>query len=253
MYYSQIPSYLHDSDLYLSFGDVNDDFNIDVGDEYPPENNIVTDFEKFKLMFLVYNRWISTSGYNENSFKIFIENNKTDVLRFLYQNEDKYDQAKILLNSIIKSKFNFEIGLQIYTQPQPVSNPLIWISEFRKFEKSCENLELNEETLNFECTINFEIDINGCKSSIEINTILKNVINMSKEAVEILNDVTSIKTILTVYSIYHKHSLSFLPPHKSNNLNIPHFEIHTPNNTLRIPLYKENIKIISDAFQKIGK
>lgn len=55
--YTEVPNYLYNSELYLSFNIENANFNIDVGENFPPENPYVGNIEKFKTMFYVYDRW----------------------------------------------------------------------------------------------------------------------------------------------------------------------------------------------------
>ena len=98
MKFSQIPSYLNTTELYMSLieNDSNQDFEINCRVE-PPINPEIKNFEDFKKMFYVYDMW---GHNNEKSFEYFIENNKLEVCVFLKNIENKYLSAKILLEKL---------------------------------------------------------------------------------------------------------------------------------------------------------
>ena len=97
--FSEIPNYLHNTELYMSFieNETDEDFEIEV-DVVPPEDPEVNDIEKFKIMFYVYDRW----GENyDNSFLNFMDNNKLEVLVFLKGIENQFISAKMLLEKLL--------------------------------------------------------------------------------------------------------------------------------------------------------
>lgn len=220
--YSQVPDYLLNTELYESFDNVTEDFDIDVGNEYPPENDLVTDFEKFKLMFFVYNRWGPTNGY-ETSFKIFMGNNKKKVLRFFYQNEDKFDYAKILWDDVLKSKLTFNITV-----------------------KNLGNSSFKNVT--------FAVQNDGCFTSFVIPILPLKLLEIKNKAIELLNNISLIVNELYLYD-YLSNLIYFQPylvinPEGNNNISYL-LTFDRSGDHFSITLSSDNIPILLNAFMKI--
>ena len=111
MKYSEVPKYLHNSELYLSLKDnLNEDFDIE--SEIPPETEEIVKIEDYILLFKIYNRWGLLPSAEFNNYQ---KENKYEVIKFLINNDDKYDQAKIILNNILNPKYIFKLGRDFFS------------------------------------------------------------------------------------------------------------------------------------------
>lgn len=98
--FSQVPEYLHDSELYLSFSDNSDnqEIEIDVNGEIPPETEDINNIHDYILMFSVYDRWVK---YLSKSYFKFEDQNKIEIIKFLALKSDSHINAKMMLERII--------------------------------------------------------------------------------------------------------------------------------------------------------
>lgn len=108
--FGEVPEYLCGSEYYCNLleGGGDKDFEIDVGEFYPPLTDEVLDIESFKLLFYVYDMWIME--YPEN-FLRFMATYQDEVLEFLFEIAGKYVQAKTLIKELI-FKFNIEFNFR---------------------------------------------------------------------------------------------------------------------------------------------
>ncbi len=110
--FRNIPKFLHKSEYYKTILSENGnlDFEIEVI-MIPPENEEVRNIEDFKLLFHTYGIWGLNYG---TDFLNFIDKERDNVLEFLYSLRDSHDQAKMLIDEILKvylPKLEFELIL----------------------------------------------------------------------------------------------------------------------------------------------
>src|ERR1700730_10688721 len=94
-----LPKYLYISELYNELKENDDGEMIDIG-IMPPETDIVTNFDEFKIMCYIYDKW---GLMYSDSFLMFMRLNKNIIEEFLKSIEDSHIQAKILLTNLEKS------------------------------------------------------------------------------------------------------------------------------------------------------
>lgn len=110
--YSDIPNWLHNSELYLFYknniDNEYDDFLIEIDEYYPPSTDEINNLSDFIKLFYIYDRW--GLEYNINFWE-YIYKNPNNVLEFLYSIKNQYTQAKLLLDDFFKSKLKFRISI----------------------------------------------------------------------------------------------------------------------------------------------
>lgn len=116
MLFSEIPSYLVESNLYEELLGGYDGVDFELGEDVlvPPECESVSSLEDFEKMFKIYGFW-GIKAYPDKypvDFMKYIDNNRYEVLNYLYSLDNS--QAKLLIKEIISDlDVNFKYTLNL--------------------------------------------------------------------------------------------------------------------------------------------
>lgn len=145
-----IPEYLKESDLYLSFEGEEFTVNVNV---VPPENEIVSNIDEYIALFKVYDFW---GKQPSESYLNFEENNRVDVIYHLCNYISSHTNSKMTIEKLLEPRVDIEfhfnsnipdeftdIYFTIKYSNKTKTNFAYYVDDVFHFEQNLENLILS--------------------------------------------------------------------------------------------------------------